>query len=132
MKRFLFLTALLCLWTAARLEASPTCGDSQAVCGEGQHCCEHVIATFCKDQTCGYTFLQGQCLPKRQNCGDYWCGPQHCQSNWFSSKNVCCIYHHISGGDGYACTPSELNCRGNTQHLSIRPAENKESGRGAS
>jgi hypothetical protein len=98
------------------------CGDEQTVCRGEEKCCEHRVATFCENETCSSVRMEGQCVPKEHSCDEFWCGNRQCQSTWLISKDVCCIYYPSSNAPEYACTASEINCRGNTARLTIRPA----------
>jgi hypothetical protein len=98
-----------------------TCGEDHDVCGDDEKCCEHRVATFCQDQSCSSVHVEGECIPKEHRCDDFWCGNRQCQTTWLMSKDVCCIYYTAGDTPEYACTASEVSCRGNTSRLTIRP-----------
>ena len=81
--------ALLAFGPVARAEDS--CGDDGTTCGDGDRCCEHVIAMFSDDHAVAPPYVQGQCVPKAQKCNDYWCGNRECKSGFFGSPSVCCV-----------------------------------------
>jgi len=97
------------------------CGDDNITCASDEKCCEHRVATFCKDEACSNVRREGQCIPRDRVCGDFWCGNRQCQMSWLLSKDVCCIYYPGNSTPEYACTASELSCPGNNTRLSIRP-----------
>jgi hypothetical protein len=101
--------------------ADSAAGNPTASCGQEERWCEHRVATFCKDGTCSSIHNEGQCIPKTQDCGDFWCGNRQCQTSWLLSRDVCCIYYPTANSPEYSCTGSELSCPGNTAQLSIRP-----------
>jgi hypothetical protein len=110
-----------CLVLPARLQAEP-CGENAISCGADEQCCVHRIATFCQDQSCGYTYDEGACVPQGEKCADYWCGTAHCQASWLGARNVCCVYQRESQAASYSCARHELSCPGSSDHLTIRPA----------
>jgi hypothetical protein len=124
MKRSLLIPGLILMFVAPLLGAETNCGDDGLVCGDEQHCCEHVIAMFADDHATAPPYVQGQCAPKGQKCADFWCGNQECKSSLFGSPSVCCMNTPDGGATPqYSCAYSELSCPGNTQQLSIRNSQ---------
>lgn len=118
----MILAVLCCVGgTGAWAEERAPCGDDHVVCGGAERCCEHPIATFCENQGCASVYVHGECIPQGQSCRDFWCGNRHCQTGWFLSNEVCCVYNREGAPASYSCTSSELSCPGNTQQLTIRP-----------
>jgi hypothetical protein len=101
--------------------AGSACGDDKLLCGDQEKCCEHRVATFCKDQACSSIHVEGQCVPQERACDEFWCGNRQCTSSWILSKNVCCVYYNPGNDPAYSCAASELSCPGNTAQLTIRP-----------
>jgi hypothetical protein len=100
--------------------AGVLCGGRGRLCGDDEQCCEHTMAIFNGDGAAAPPYLEGQCVPKSQKCGEFWCGNRHCESGFFGTPSVCCVQISPSGASQYVCAHSELNCPGNTQQLSIR------------
>ncbi|OGR92286.1 MAG: hypothetical protein A2992_06670 [Elusimicrobia bacterium RIFCSPLOWO2_01_FULL_59_12] len=117
-KLLLFGALSLCLGGGS---ARASCGDNKLACGADEKCCEHRVATFCEGDACSSVHAEGECIPKGQNCGEFWCGNRQCQTSWLLTKDVCCIYYPGGNIPEYACASSELSCRGNTSYLTIRP-----------
>jgi len=120
------LAAIFCTLTflgggAVWAQENLACGDNQMVCGTNEKCCQHPQAVFCEGNTCSSVHVEGQCIPKEQACGDFWCGNRHCQASWLLSKNVCCIFYQQGQTPEYSCASSELSCPGNSAQLTIRP-----------
>jgi hypothetical protein len=90
-------------------------------CPEEQHFCEHEVAQFSENTPVGTPYKEGKCVPKEQKCGDFFCGPRHCQGGFFSTPTVCCVNTPENATPEYSCAASELNCPGNTELLTIRP-----------
>lgn len=64
MKGWILIGGLL-LATASALWADGACGDEQVTCGEGEKCCEHIVAMFSSEGATAPPYVQGQCIPKR-------------------------------------------------------------------
>jgi len=76
----------------AHAEQTP-CGDDQVVCEDAEKCCEHRVATYCEKETCSSVRVEGECIPKENSCGEFWCGNRQCQTSWLITENVCCVYY---------------------------------------
>jgi hypothetical protein len=100
--------------------AVESCGDSGILCGDEEKCCEHLTAYYSEGGVQGASTVEGQCVPKAQKCGEFWCGPKHCQASIWGSQTVCCIDPGTGGMPDYQCARNELSCPGNAQLLSIR------------
>jgi len=114
------LLGLLMLATATWLRAESVCGDEHVTCGQDEKCCEHIVAMFSSAGAVAPPYVVGQCIPKEQRCGEYWCGNRHCQAGFFGSPSVCCVTNNSGGEPAYRCAYSELSCPGNTEQLTIR------------
>lgn len=100
------------------------CGEEGLTCEDHETCCEHVIATFAGDHASAPPYVQGQCIPKDQKCGDFWCGNEECKSRFYGTPSVCCVNVPNPGGaKDYSCAFSELSCPGNSQRLTIRDTQ---------
>jgi len=99
---------------------SDACGDSGMACGEEEKCCEHVVAYYSANGVNGTSYVEGQCVPKTQKCGQFWCGPKRCEGGFWGSPTVCCVEPRSGGAPGYQCAKTEMSCPGNTQSLTIR------------
>ena len=115
----LLIVALFAFGPVARAEDS--CGDDGTTCGDGERCCEHVIAMFSDDHAVAPPYVQGQCVPKAQKCSEFWCGNRECKTGFFGSPSVCCVNTpESSSTPQYSCAYNELSCPGNSQQLTIR------------
>jgi hypothetical protein len=103
--------------------AAGSCGDEQASCGSGEHCCEHTVAMFSDAGSTAPTYKEGKCIAKEQKCADFWCGNRHCEAGFFGAPSVCCITSRPDLPPEYKCSYSELSCPGNSQLLTIRDKE---------
>ena len=111
--------------------AVEACGDNGMVCGDEEKCCEHVTAYYSQGGVQGASSVDGQCLPKSQKCGEFWCGPKHCQSSLWGSQTVCCVDPGSGGAPEYQCARNEMSCPGNTQLLTIRSTNSERSLKGS-
>jgi len=121
MKKSLVILGLILMLPVAPLMAESACGDDGVTCGDEEHCCEHVIATFSEDHSTAPSYVQGRCVAKAQKCDDFWCGNRQCKAGFFGSPSVCCINIPEKGAASeFSCAYSEISCPGNSQQLTIR------------
>jgi hypothetical protein len=123
MRKAIYLVLILTSFSTARLWAAgnaASCGDDHMVCGTGETCCEHEVAFYSPNGVQGTAQTEGQCLPAGQKCGQFWCGPKHCEGGFWGDPKVCCIDPRQGAVPDYQCARTELNCPGNTQLLTIR------------
>ena len=121
MNKALLILGLLTFASISPIWADMNCGDDGLTCGDSERCCEHVIAMFTDDHATTPPYVQCQCVPKTQKCGDFWCGNKQCKIGFFGSPSVCCVNQpQPNSAPKYACAFSELSCPGNSDQLSIR------------
>jgi len=124
MRKTAFLSVIALLFSVSLVRADgASCGDSALSCGGEEKCCEHVVAYYSASGVNGTSYVEGQCIPKEQKCGEFWCGPKRCEGGFWGKPTVCCVEPRSGGAPEYQCARTELSCPGNTQSLTIRNKE---------
>lgn len=124
MKRLMGLVVLAFFLLPVRGYSETRCGEEGLTCEDQERCCERVIAIFADDHAAAPPYVQGQCIPQDQKCGDFWCGNEECKSRFYGTPSVCCINSPVPGAaKQYSCAFSELSCPGNSQRLTIRDSQ---------